>query len=462
MNKQSECCTDVECKCSCRNNYFDGKRLTTDSFRVEQRYLLERRWLLNRSVLGWGVVYGFAVSGTSGRLTIGPGLALDECGRELLQCGEQQVAVKDILVVDDQGARSDLDKAIFTWSNSSGTPPEKVCWLLSAHYAEQSSGPVMVSDGCGCDHEEWERTCETVRYSLRPIDCADCCKANECKLHCDCATGPCCGDDVAGAAHTPKRGGCRCLCDYLTRREPGPDCCPLTEEIDEPCGHVRVDPKHGVPLACVHLVGDSAKGWTLTGEIDPCGPRQLVKGNDLLFDLIQGCDLTRILHYGWEEWHRGSVDFDAFSKAFDAPTKFWVEFSRPVRTESLRPDCFAMTAMSEERRSGWWQVFRAPIVDVEPDQSANQKGDPADCVRRATIVFADRWLKDEVTGATNLFFGSPTYIEIEVRGDFIVDCNGRTVDANAAGLTKVPPGNGTPGDTFLSTFTVAPAKGAQS
>ena len=49
-----------------------------------------------------------------------------------------------------------------------------------------------------------------------------------------------------------------------------------------------------------------------------------------------------------------------------------------------------------------------------------------------------------------------TWVEIEVRGDFIVDCNGQPVDANAVGRRSAPTGNGTPGGTFLSTFRVEP------
>ena len=46
------CCTDHESESGCRNNYFDGKRLTTDSFRVEQRYLLGRRQVFKRLARG--------------------------------------------------------------------------------------------------------------------------------------------------------------------------------------------------------------------------------------------------------------------------------------------------------------------------------------------------------------------------------------------------------------------------
>src|ERR1700741_148074 len=93
-HRHDDCCEHSECASGLRNNYFKGKRLTPESFRVEQRYQLERRRLLNRTLHGWGVAQGFGVEAVvepgskegvaSGRLTIGAGLALDACGRELL------------------------------------------------------------------------------------------------------------------------------------------------------------------------------------------------------------------------------------------------------------------------------------------------------------------------------------------------------------------------------------------
>lgn len=77
-----ECCTDQQCEFGLRNNYFEGKRLTPDMFRTEQRYLLERRRLLNRAIHGWGVVYGYGVEYVpEGKLKVKPGVALDACGR---------------------------------------------------------------------------------------------------------------------------------------------------------------------------------------------------------------------------------------------------------------------------------------------------------------------------------------------------------------------------------------------
>ena len=445
------CCTDHESESGCRNNYFDGKRLTTDSFCVEQRYFLDRRHLLNRAVLGWGVVYGFAIESESGRLTIGPGLALDECGRELLQTGERQVSLDDLITIDERGTKVDRERV---YSSSE----ERTCWLLSAHYAEKLSGSQKVEDSCKCEHEEFERTCETVRYSLRRISCDKCCRGCECELTCECGSEKPCDS----SSHEPRgRRVCRCVCEHLMKWQPGGGDCALCE-IDDPCGRVKVDLGNGVPLACVSVVRDARDCWTLGDEVDACGPRRLVMRNDVLFDLIRGCDLTRISEIGWKNWHRHekpAVSFDDFSAAFgDESHKqdeyvtrdFWVRFSRPVLRETLRPDCFAITAMSGEREGGWRDVMRVPIVDVQMD--AGQ------WVEKATIVVDGAWVEDGLRGRRSLFIGSDTWIEIEVRGDFIVDCNGQTVDANALGLSPGPTGNGTPGGTFVSTFRVAAAR----
>jgi hypothetical protein len=239
-------------------------------------------------------------------------------------------------------------------------------------------------------------------------------------------------------------------------------------EIDEPCGSVRIDIWNGVSLACVKLVWDNnCNEWTF-GEVDACAPRRLVKRNDLLFDLIQGCDLTKISEIGWGPWHRQEeppVPFYDFSLAFGTDAgqtpskyvtdKFWVKFSRPVLGDSLRPDCFAMAVMGGEREGGWWQTFRVPIVGVKLDPQ--QRDDPPGHVRGATIVVDEAWVKDALRGRRNLFQGGETRVEIEVRGDFIVDCNGQTIDANTIGLAPFPTGNGAPGGTFLSTFRVAAA-----
>jgi len=475
----SECCTDQQCESGLRNNYFEGKRLTPDMFGIEQRYLVERRRLLNRAVHGSGVVYGYGVTSSKTDLKIKSGLALDACGRELIQVGEVLLKLTDVIVIDKDGHQLDPQKAFFPAQPADckpGTVPEPPCWLLSVHYAEQDRDPVSVKDSCHCDRHEWDHICETVRYTLQEIPCAECCAEFPCELRCECGIGPCCEEPIdttrpegegKAAIHKEmpsKRGGCRCICDHLTELQPGADCSEHLCEIEEPCGLVRVDLRHGVRLACVKLEQDHCKRWTFGERIDACGPRRLIKRNDLLFDLIRGCDLTRITKIGWK-WHRQEkpIPFTAFAAAMGAigndPSKcvtrdFWVEFSKPVRESTVLPDCFAMTVMSVERQTGWWQVYRVPIVAVETEVVPS---DPPKHVRKARIVVDGGWFEDEIgrMGRTSLFHCGDTRVEIEIRGDLIVDCNGQPVDADAVGLLPYPTGNGSPGGTFFSSFLVA-------
>ncbi len=525
-----ECCSDARCESRLRNNYFEGKRLTADSFRVEQKYSLERRHLLNRAIHGWGVVFGYAVKAAAAgppivvkagqekkpasrnTLNIGAGLALDVCGRELLQT-DQAVIASDLIVLDENEQPLDLKDAL------SNSKYEGMCWLLSVHYAEQLIDHVSIEDSCRCEHDEWDHTCETVRYTLRPIPCEECCNDFPCELECDCGVGPCCEErrrpidqqpdpkkgyvenmdrlseaerrqyieklDLTDKQNTtgdlipseaPKdtlerckpnqHGGCRCLCDHLINL-PQPECGPLCE-IEEACSRVWVDLKNGVPIACVLPGFDDCDRLAFL-EVEECGPRRLVKRNDLLFDLIRGCDLTRIIEIGWSEWHRSTtqVSFEDFSSAL-GPTdqhqdqyvtiKFWVKFSRPVRQETVRADCFAMTILSAEREGGWWLPFRVPIVGVDSSNFPAEPHDPPNHVRGATIIVDGSWLEDAVRGRRTLFLGGETRVEIEVRGDLMVDCNGQQLDLETHGLCPSPTGNNSPGGTFFSDFVVASAR----
>jgi hypothetical protein len=486
-----------------RNQYFEGKRLTADSFRVEQRYLLERRRLLNRAVHGWGVVYGYGLkpapasghrtNDNSGALEIGAGLALDECGRELLLTQADALDVEDVILLDAKGARikQSPEDAYKSYDEKQEAQHSEICWLLSVHYAEQGVGPVKVNDPCSCERKEWEHLCETVRFSLRRVDCAECCKPFDCELKFGCGTGPCCeerheesrdhqgsygqtdnyeSDPVEVRPHeTPKnpvrRGGCQGLCDYLSTLSDVE--CDCLQEIEEPCGKVRVDLRHGVALACVRLRKGECDDWLFDHWIDSCGSRRLVKGNDVLFDLIRGCDLTRISAIGWAHWHRASepIHWEDFRESFgkegtagggrNLTKTYWVEFSRPVRKNTVRADCFSMTVVVPENEAGWGEVRRVPILDVETvDASGSQSG----LVTRATLIVDSAWVDDAINSRKRIFNQREALVEIEIRGDYIVDCNGQTVDANAVGLSPSPTGNGTPGGTFLSTFRVHHAR----
>jgi hypothetical protein len=463
---RAQCCDDADCAAGTRNRFYVGKRLTPDALRIEQRFLNERRHLINRAMHGHGVVYGFAVDAmppakyevdrehemTTGRLRIGPGVAIDEVGRELVLTGNLDLPFGSLILLDVDGKRTNRLHRL-----------KGNCWKLRAHYAEQDRDPVSVGDGCGCNSTQWDRVCETVRFSLQPVDCEDCCADPGDELKCRCVVGPCCKDDGptygADTCAPPRRGGCQCVCEHLTGLQPGTDCAPLCE-IEDSCGRVRVDLQHGVALACVGVKGDDCNTM-FDGDVDACGPRRLVKRNDLLFDLIRGTDLTRICDVGWAPWHRKTAPWGDFVESFGKedpgsgqnPTeRYWIEFSRPVQADSLSPDCFAMTVIVPEAEGGWRQTLRVPIVDV---RATVDEGVPAGLATRALLVVDSAWVNDALVSARTRF-GAGAEVEIEVRGDYITDCNGQQVDANARGPNVAPSGNGSPGGSLLSTFRVEP------
>ena len=50
-----------------RNNYFYGKLLDEFHFQMEQHYMNQKRWLLNRLSLGTGVLCGLEVTANNGQ-----------------------------------------------------------------------------------------------------------------------------------------------------------------------------------------------------------------------------------------------------------------------------------------------------------------------------------------------------------------------------------------------------------
>lgn len=68
-----------------RNRYFYGKLLGVEDFEAEQKYLNDKRRLINRFMHGCGVVCGLnIVQVEDDTVSVEAGLALDFCGREIL------------------------------------------------------------------------------------------------------------------------------------------------------------------------------------------------------------------------------------------------------------------------------------------------------------------------------------------------------------------------------------------
>jgi hypothetical protein len=72
--------------CTVRNRYFYGKLLDVFHFEMEQEYFNSKRWLLNRRIIGYGVVCGLDVVFTENckGVIVQPGFAIDRCGHEII------------------------------------------------------------------------------------------------------------------------------------------------------------------------------------------------------------------------------------------------------------------------------------------------------------------------------------------------------------------------------------------
>ncbi|MEJ2750246.1 MAG: hypothetical protein P8183_20410 [Anaerolineae bacterium] len=81
--KLAEQLTDI--KEPVRPNYYHGMMVTDYTFNQLTNYFNSKRWLLNRHIIGYGVVCGLDVIQSQGTaVCVTPGLAIDKAGRELI------------------------------------------------------------------------------------------------------------------------------------------------------------------------------------------------------------------------------------------------------------------------------------------------------------------------------------------------------------------------------------------
>ena len=215
-----------------RNHYFYGKLMDTAQFEKEQHYFNQKRRLINRLVLGSGVVCGLNVSAGKAGVIIEPGAALDGLGREIIV--PHPVRVDPRQLTDDDGSPD-------------GAPIAKGVVDICLVYAEKNVDPVPV---------------------LAP----------------DCDTG---GD----CAHATVREGFHVLVKMAEDPPPLTDCklgAPkdpanewLQQALSERIASLSLDP---VTAGCVHLARVSLP--LDAASIDAQTGRPLVYNNDLLYEMI--------------------------------------------------------------------------------------------------------------------------------------------------------------------------------
>jgi len=455
-----------DCTTGSRNRYFRRKVMTAADFAAEQAYMIRRRRLLNRALYGWGVVYGLGLKlEDKGALSLACGLALDRYGREIIVPADYRLCGHDFFVVSPDG------------THQRGARPElrPGWWLLAAHYVERWIDGVRLADACGCGEEERNRICETVMFSLRPLTGERCPPAADTGCPADCGCPPAEKETEQEKSKQPEppsqpvhpRGDFT-LCCWARKADVKCEDGGLCEWRDG----LWLDPSTPVALACVKVLGVDECGEPIFGEIKECTPRRFVKRNDVLFDLIRGCDLTTIKNLSWWEWTqrpregelRDYVEWQEFVDYFpiddNAPdarckTGFKITFSGPVHASTLRAQAITMRAVFLDR-DGWHFELRVPVVGF--DFTADQQGH----VREASVLVAREWVKDEIRLKTRQFKFDPEeseflpFLEIEIHGELILDCRGQPIDANSVGPLILPTGNGTPGGICRTVFRVHP------
>jgi hypothetical protein len=134
-----------------RNRYFYGKLLDVHHLELEQRYLNEKRWLINRLALGTGVLCGLELRAARGGIVIAPGVAIDGLGREIVV--PEPHAIRDPFALTDESGRPTGERA------------DAVTILLCFHECGVEPAPVLVSD---CEVRE-ECTYGAVRERFRVV-----------------------------------------------------------------------------------------------------------------------------------------------------------------------------------------------------------------------------------------------------------------------------------------------------
>ena len=91
-----------------QQHFFDGQRLFADDLQGIEAFNREMRWLHNQSLHQPGIGNGFAVAGKKGdrEVTVGPGYAIDDLGREIVLTRDRVLPVPPVA-----GARSIFSSA---------------------------------------------------------------------------------------------------------------------------------------------------------------------------------------------------------------------------------------------------------------------------------------------------------------------------------------------------------------
>ena len=440
-----------------RNNYFYGKQFTVRDLLQEQSYFNEKRRLVNRMVLGWGVVCGLDVDWEPEKreFIVQTGMALDCCGREIIVCGPQRVAFEDY---EEQ------------YRDARGKAEQEGKFVLCLEYDECHAEPVELP-AVGCDDEE-RTEFNRVRdgFKLRIKKWEDACPKQP-------YGGDVCLDrfkhDAATAPETPDCGTetiHQHLCRHLKKDCPeceGCDCVVLatiyvrrTTGYPPPGGYQQYEQGAGQEERTEYeqqeQYGKGAGQESLKVELDTCTDRRLVYNNSLLYDLIH-ChhgDLPHIVDFNWRRhtYPAREVEIETFLRMMrDGLT---VYFDQEMEEASLNPHTFIVSYLHRESGTGAFIEKRIPVKEIRTGRDKN-------CYT-ATFTAMEVWIENELKAPDSELRADTRYepgvnVQITLRGSRIWSREGKKGLDGEYLADKLPTGNGTQGGDFIDWFRVMPA-----
>jgi hypothetical protein len=378
-----------------RLRYFTGRHMTARDFEDEQSYHHSHRLLHNRMLHGWGIVCGLQVR-PHPNADCRTQRVVVRCGMAIDCCGRELVVRRDVVTdVIPWGERPRVE-------NDTRADPRYVL-LLCLEYCEAPTEKVPVlynESACANPAMEYGRVREGVRFGWRWVT-REKLGANGWRTHDGCAPD----HDVPPSP-----------CDDTPCVDA--DCC-----LDADCPE-----HHCVPLAVLtENLGEPGGA----PHIDQSGRRPLEEGGR-----------AQLTHLCWINWpHGGVVSSGWLERQGRLEARFDHELEAVVQPEGFCGprgvnECTFIVELGEIYEDlDFVPYARPPYLAADRRTAVYELADP----------------RPRPHGRYRSLAGHTVYVTIKC--EFLLDCNGQAVDGNHIGGRR-PTGNGTPGGTFESWFTV--------
>src|SRR3990172_6257052 len=493
-DRNKKYCGTCENPCFERNHYYYGKLMTARDLYDEQCYFNEKRWLINRMVLGWGVVCGLDVrrmpvdpeDPTKGyddkNVLVTPGLAIDCCGREILVCEERKVElIPEESTCCTEHTEQEEKKFIICLEFYECKTEQINIPSISCNSKEKygfnrirDSYKIRIIDPSSEDNEKVHKRICPLEYKSEYLFDWDNIPGNDSdrlieflkknyNVEWVSAENINKTNDTIEISNGTKSLSLKLVNErvYLTINDGRTDELIVKMKgetrniyrIETVNGYLCKKIKEGCPECSEPLCLVLAE-ITFNPSVDPpiridnCSKRKLVYRNPLLYGMID-CyhgDLPHIIGINWKEnganisWEDFTAENGIYSKGVQ------VEFDWKMNKDTINPYTFLLFVKMEDADTGNFVYEQVP-GEVDYDENTSI----------ATFSVTSKWLMDVFFGYSRIREKGGEFMVV-LKSDFITSYeeNGKpakALDGNFIG-GKLPSGNGTQGGDFVSWFSV--------